>query len=349
MFWSEQAISNHDEQPHIINNKTLDSDKWVTPSGYKLVDLSELKAEEIVEFIRLNNNIGGDTTTLLDTKSIEWLKEWPSEWVGIKNNNNELIAFNFVIFFQCHLGNEIAQVGHTVYLCVHPDERKKGFASVCIRETMRRGTIRSKPTYIGYHQSDKPIGKNSILIKSWFRPLNHRKCRQLGMLIPRKGSHSQIRKFYSVDSPGDEFDWKELSDENKVNLSLIIERYPVRPVWKDFIDFFTKSDFTLRVIYLKAAPIGYVCYRNWPIYFKTPNKVAYVALIEFFFGSRDALQYVLYELAKENYPFAYFHQTGFITESLLKSINAILAGLRSINWYNWTGTYTERDILLPLY
>lgn len=65
------------------------------------------------------------------------------------------------------MGDSLINVGHTVYLCVRPEERKKGFAPICIRETMRRGSIRSDPVYVGYHQNDKPIGSNSVKINSW--------------------------------------------------------------------------------------------------------------------------------------------------------------------------------------
>ena len=349
MFWSEQAVANSSEQPQIITNAILGNGKWIPPEGYKFVDFSDLSSEEISEFLLLNNNIGGDTTTLLSNKSIEWLKKWPTEWVGIRNEKNELIAFNFAIFLQCHLGDTIVNVGHTVYLCVHQNERGKGFAPVCIRETMRRCSILPYPIYVGYHQNDKAIGKNSIRINSWYRPLNHKKCQQLGMKIPTKGSHKKIRKVYSVNSPGPNFSWEDISPEDQMSLSRIVTRYPVRPVWFDFLKFFTRPDFTFRTIYSGTIPIGYVCYRRWPIYFKTGNKSVDVALIEFYFGDQDGLRYVFHKLAEEDYPFIYFHQSGPMTEELLKGVNSILVGSRWVNWYNWTGKYTEKDLLLPFY
>lgn len=84
-------------------------------------------------------------------------------------------------------------------------------------------------------------------------------------------------------------------------------------------------------------------------FFKGGNKVVDLALINFYFGAKDALRYVLHKLTEEDYPFAYFNQTGPITEDLMKGINAISTGSRWINWYNWTGKYTEKDLLLPLY
>lgn len=95
MFWSEQAVVTVSDQPHIINKKALENNKWIPPEGYKFVSLTN---KEIVEFIR-KNNIGGDTTTLLLEQFLQWLRQWPSESIGIKNENNELIAFNFTIFF----------------------------------------------------------------------------------------------------------------------------------------------------------------------------------------------------------------------------------------------------------
>lgn len=258
MFWSEQAVADNNHPPHVITNSILENDRWVPSEGYKLVGFSDLTIPEISEFIRLNNNIGGDTTTLLSENSIELLKEWPSEWIGIKNEKNELVAFNFGIFFKCHLGD----------LCVHTEERKKGFAPVCIRETMKRCSMLPDPVFVGYHQNDKSIGKNSIKIGSWYRPLNHKKCQQLGMKSPMKGYHNTIRKFYSVDSPSPKFNWREISPEDQMSLSRIVERYPVRLTWKHFLEFFTRSDFLFRTICSGSTPIGYVCYRRWPIFLR---------------------------------------------------------------------------------
>lgn len=125
------------------------------------------------------------------------------------------------------------------------------------------------------------------------------------MKIAIKGSHRDIRKFYSTNSLGPNFSWKEITPEDQISLSQLVTSYPVRLCWKDFLEFFSKPDFIFRTLYYNIKPIGYICYRRWSIYFKSSDKCVDVPLVEFYFGSSDRLRYAIHKINSEGYPFIY--------------------------------------------
>jgi hypothetical protein len=344
MFWSKQAIL-HEEKPKkdVLTDKVLSHSDWSLPEGLKFVKIEDVSNKEILDFISEHYDVGDVSTTILSETMLEWLKP-RSQFSIIVNSNNEIQCFGLAYVFYCNIDNKKYRVGHTSFLTVRKSERNKGLAACCIRDIMVKGSKMKPPVYIGYHQVDKPIGKNAVKHTPWYRPLQHKTCARMGFQL--KGSYQSMREKYPVNFNTTGYSWEVLKDISAMKTALSKFRFAI--TIESMADLITCEDIKTYVIKYNNIPIAFICYENWPNKFNLIRKTAPSALVQFYIGSPKAMKFVINKL-KDTYAFMYFHQTGSISTKFLNEIRAIPTPHRYINLYNWPRKYTYKDFAVPFF
>ena len=309
---------------------------------------SDIDTKEIAKFLENSNNVTTDSYTLVPPNRLEEMKNWPSEWVLLRQDQ-KLIALLVSFEFTCVLDDRIEKVGHTAFLAVKPKYRKKGFAKRCIQEVKRRAGLRE--IYTEYHISDRMIGSNAIPITAWLRPLNVEECHHLGMTLP-------LKEYPIVKA--DEWGFRK-SNSDDTGIQKLLQKYPVRlKEWnfpgcniRTILYRFKRTDLAGATPAAEGCelyqydPVAYISYHFVSVYFKANQQTYEIPLVDWFFGSAIALTFALSQFGQV--PFVYFHQMGPLTEKLLQSVSASPVSKRYLNWYNWSRHWTADKICLPLY
>jgi len=332
-FWSQQAIvKSAESSAKVLQEGCLDSGSWTFSSDYQLSDLSQVTYSEIADFLRQHNNVGNTTITLISEPLFNLFQDHLSVVVY---DSSGIAATCMALILPSSLGVDIA---HTTYLCVRKDLSKKGLAAKVIRQMMKLTSERG--IYVGYHQVDRPIGQNSVPIRSWWYPVNHKLVSQLGFRLPVKGSHQKIRDHFQLrrnsqivlNSWNEHKDW--IVNESK--------RFQVTTDLLHMLRSIPQIQTVIGVV--SGQPIGCISYRRWEIYFNCLRKVVPVTLIILAIRPTEELFSALLPSFEG---LVYFHQIGDLTKEYFQQIKAVEGNIRYLNWYNWSGQYTPDQIMLP--
>lgn len=151
------------------------------------VDNENVK-EEIITFIKNNNKTTSGNITLLTIEELEIYIRLGSKWLLMRSNTSKRSLIGVVMSLPLSIKvkdnntYKIITHGYTTFLNVHSSLRGHGLCMAMIRELIHDGY--KEGLYCDYHLVPDKIGENSILIDSWYRPLNLKSCVNLGFIYP---------------------------------------------------------------------------------------------------------------------------------------------------------------------
>ncbi len=341
-FWSEQAISQSPGSAEIIKKGEVDPDKWDLPEGIECLSPEDVSYEELSKWLLEHNTAGTTTSTLFSRELFDYLrKKDQTIWIVLKDSLG-IVATCFGLIIKCSFQDKPVLTCHTIYLCVRKDTTGKGLAGSVIRRVMSLGSRIG--VYVGYHQVNKPIGKNAIEVNGWWYPIKPKIASSIGFKMPVRGSHSEIRKHFHLQSDP-EITFEPVQKHLKFVYSEW-QKYPVRLEWYEFIKFLSDCpNMSSFVACSKGQPLSLISWRTWSIYFLSVKEVHSLALLEFFTSPSVAV--IASALPLMNAPVLYLHEIGSVNREFLESMHATMSGNRWLNWYNWNGHHTSSDVLLP--
>lgn len=337
MFWNKQLISKDNSKTGIISEEKLTEDQWQIPDTFTLI---APEYNSVENFIRNNYSIYDSTVTLL---SPELFNYFDLDCSVVIQDAHGIAGTCFVILYDLSIFGNSIKAGHTTYLCIRKDLTKSGLAACLIRKVITNSNVRG--CYVGYHQINKPIGLNSFPIQSWWFPIKPKMVSQLGFKLPIKGSHEQIRKYFTFPKLSGiqienfsekyiEFAYQEWS------------KFSVKVDWKTFLNLcFDCPKGVTKIVLLNNQPISLICYREWNIWFRTARKEVPITNFVFFTNFSGE---ILQELNLTT-SLAYFLELGNLTRDILLKYRLIPNEIQYLNWYNWSGLIKASEVLLPFF
>lgn len=325
-YWSEMFISNenNNESSYIISTEPP-----IKYDGNNIIishNIKESEYDEVVQFCRDHNKMSTGNTTLLSRSSLEKYLSFDNISIIIRSQNGKLIGVILSIIFPIKVGNtnkngdEIIKHGCTTFLNVHSSVRNHGLCMALIRELTMEGYKRQ--IYCDYHTIPFQLGTNSIKLYSYYRPINLKRCTEIGFVYPdcydmRKNTANRI-KYSNKLIPGFEF---KKANENSLEFYLeTIENkkfayYPDKEQWNHFIKCFLTYE-----IFNNGKKVGIVSINTISCLINTIKQEAKVAMPIIISGNISTILKTLPYILKDNYDVLYLYD---IFGLALKELNYI--------------------------
>ena len=250
---------------------------------------------------------------------------------------------------------EIITHGCTTFLNVHPKIRNHGMCMALIRRLIENGY--QKNIYCSYHTVPFKLGNNSILLTSWYRPINIKKCTDIGFLFPGyddKKMYTRNRLRYKNKIPKNvsykKVDANNIEESFEVYQKFIQNKkfvfFPDIKLWKLWINLFPTY-----IIYKNKEQTGILSVNSLTCKVKTTQKEGKIITPIICNGDTKSILSVLtYIGQKENYDVAYFYQYGDITTENMKIMNCIKTNDKMwFSLYNNNIKLNIEDISVPFF
>lgn len=361
-FWSQQAVSGNKENGSSESASIINSTP-VTDSHWRLADKLEYSQDlaGVSEFIGRYYDITGSNIPCLTDDFYHYLQQPYALRVVIRLKDKvdgqvssqvssqvsrQIVGTCFTFLMTLKMEDKTVAGGYTTYLCVHPDHSKQGLAACLIRRLMVESNTRG--SFVGYHLMINRIGDNSIPVTSWWYPVNESLCQSLGFYrsstntatcaVPSDDCNVSLVDGLLLESFELHLDW----------LQQQVSNFSVSLDFNNFLTFLRQApSHQSYVVSRSGKPISFVCWYNMKVYFKSIDRQVNIAMMQFFIRPSIA---VFHKLVSEvDSPLIYFYELAQLTPAFFRSIGASLAGVRWLNWYNWTGKYSPSQVLLPIF
>lgn len=160
--------------------------------------------KKLVKFIQEHNRTSTGNTTELPVESLERLFLTPCIIV-ILFKEEKIIGTIISLYFRAKYYKKEINTSYTTFLCVHKDYRKRGLALLLIEAVLKEGYYRYH-TFHGCYLTSTPHCKNYNKVKSWYRPINIKRCLECGFILKDFSTNDHntlIRKrvWYHISKP----------------------------------------------------------------------------------------------------------------------------------------------------
>lgn len=359
-YWSEMYIAdgNSNHSDFIISKKApvkYDDSKKVVLT-YQ-IDPSEY--EEISEFYRQYNKMATGNTTLLPVPELRRYLSFDNTCVVMRSESgNKLMGV--IISIELPIRNiennrtEIITHGCTTFLNVHPIIRGHGMGMILIRGLIWKGF--EKKIYCDYHTVHFQIGDNSVELDCYYRPINLKRCVELGFLFPdcyNQNAVTRVRLRYRTKLPPNHRYEKIIN--NNLNEALEYYResikdkkfafYPDNDLWKKWV-----VGFPTYLIYKNNKIEGIVSLNVVHCVITGTGKEGKIVTPVICNGNMGSVLPVLVHISEVlKYDVLYFHQYGDVGAKDLESINCVKNTHTTwFSLYNNQITLDVSDLSVPL-
>lgn len=339
MFISSN-ISNTDQGFIISKEKPVDYDERKVNLS---VGIKESEYSELSEFYEKYNRMSTGNTTLLPTSELKRHLSLDNTSVLLRSPKGPLmgtiISLELPIKCKEQEREEIIIHGCTSYLCVHPSIRNHGMCMALIRGLIEAGF--KKNYYCDYHMVSFKIGKNSIPLNSWYRPIRLNRARQLGFTIPSLSDRRLRLKYNNRLPPNTRYqetdnDGLRFYRDQVKNKKFVF--WPDENMWSKW----TKS-FPTYNIYHNNVIVGVVSVNTLYCRIESTKETGKLIIPVICVGNINITLSALNCIAYDNeYDVVYYYQHGNLTDEELEKVNAM-----NTDTPTWFSLYNNRIQLNP--
>jgi len=328
----------------------------------KSIDDIKVK-EEIIEFISRHNKTTSGNTTLLSMDELERYIRLGSRWLLMRSDTAKRSLIGIVMSLPLPIkvkdGEEskIITHGYTTFLNVHNSLRGHGLCMAMIRELIQDGY--KDGIYCDYHLVPDKIGENSLLINSWYRPLNLKSCVDVGFIYPGYNdprSKVKNRLKYSTrlnpnietilvdkDSAVNVFCfYKQLVDDKEFAF------YPELDFWLLWIEEFP----TYLIKDIKTnKDIGIFSLGSVSVKIESVNKIANLSLpvLAVATDANKLLNAIIHESSNLGYDALYIYELGDFSSGELERIHSLKTTVSLyFSMYNNNSILNKEGIITPI-
>ena len=360
-YWSDMFLyrsdrSNISTATHIISKETpIGPDN---PNIMTQIGINPSEYEEVSSFLNKYNRLSGGNTTLLPPSELSRYLSFDNISILLRSKKGDLIGTILSLKIPIRIkSNGIEEtITHLAasFLCVHPSLRGMG---ICM-SLIRSGIIEAhkEQIYSGYCMVSFEMGKNSINLRSWYRPINLIRARDMGFVFwgSEMENSRKIRLRYNTKLlPNIRYD---RVDQNNSVIGLEYYRikiankkfafYPDTFMWEKWIEAFPTY-----MIYKGDTPVGIVSTNTAYCIIEATGVKGKILFPNICLGNMELVLNCIHHIADvTDHDLVYFNEYGDIKENLLES-NKYTQVEKSDVWFSLYNNSVEiepTDIFCPL-
>lgn len=353
---SNNIIISVDQPSQYTDNKNVIYDRDISKQQVK---------EEVIQFITTHNITASGNTTLLSLDELDKYLNLGARFLLLRSHTTKKSLIGVVMTLPLPVRvykkgyYQVLTHGYTTFLNIHTSLQGHGLCMALIRQLIADGY--EDGIYCDYHIIPTKIGENSLLLDSWYRPINLSKCINSGFIFPgynqdRNKNKNRLRYNTRLPPGIDCIKVNHINAENSLNwyLATVADKhfafYPDLNFWERW----TKT-FDTYIVKDGQEIVGLFSLSKAEVYIKSTNSQAILAIPLLYVKSNDTsnnkvLKSLLHIAASKNYDVLYTYQYGYITDNDLESIQAIKTTTKLyFSMYNNSICLDREDIVAPTF